>query len=143
MTAITADRKFIIEGIEYSKAYPLKATTGVAYMGGLMATDSAGNATSLTDIAAVRCVGVARKGAVNTGAAGAVWVECIDQCVVDFAIDGAALDFTDYGKTVFGLDNATVTDATNGAQDVAVGSLIRIEGGRAFVLLGVPGFANA
>lgn len=141
MTAVTADRRYIKEGMGVKVQYPMKATDGVVYEGALVQIDSSGNATNGTDSASVRIVGIAVAGCSNTGAAGAKVCEVWQECTVGLAIEGSTLNYTDIGKTVVIKDNVTVTDAGEGTNDIPVGKLQRIEGGVAFVYIASAGFS--
>lgn len=144
--AVTVDRRLTIENgtLEGLGECPMIATTGVIYGGAMVIANAAGNCTNATDAAASRFVGIARRGQVNTGAAGAVVANLITSGDVELNINGSTLDATDIGKTVFIFDNDTVTDATAAANDIPVGSLVRLSSATTcFVRLFTPGFVAA
>jgi len=129
MAAVTSDQRITIENgnTECLGYYPMIATTGVVYAGTFVMLDASGNATTLTDAANVVFGGVAKAGAVNTGVAGAVKAEVFTGGDFHFPIQGTTLDATDIGKTVYALDNYTITDKGTPTNDIAVGQLIRLE----------------
>lgn len=135
--AITADRRFTFYGdIPPPLDFPMKATTGVAYAGGLVVADSSGNVTNGTDAASVKCVGVAAEGKTNTGSAGAERLNCYGLgATIDFAIYNNSLGFSDIGGPVYLYDNETVAASGSTSNSVFVGILRAIQGGRALVAL--------
>lgn len=142
--AVTADRRLVLENGNTMGlgSCPMIATSGVVYAGAMVIANAAGNCTNATDAASSRFVGVARKGATNTGSAGAVIAELITAGDCEFNIDATSLDATDIGKTVFIKDNDTVTDAAGATNDIPVGALVRLSSATTcFVRLFTPGFA--
>lgn len=126
--ASTADRRSTIENgnILGLGECPMIATTGVVHGGCFVIANTAGNCTNGTDAASSRFVGVAREGATNTGAAGAVIAKLYTSGDFLFNISASTLDATDIGKTVYIFDNDTVTDAGTATNDIPVGTLIRL-----------------
>jgi len=142
--AVTTDRRLTVEnGDILGEGFcPMIATTGVVYAGAMVIANASGNCTNATDAASSRFVGIARRGATNTGAAGAVQAELLTSGDVELNIQGTSLDATDIGKTVFIFDNDTVTDAAGATNDIPVGSLVRLSSATTcFVRLFTPGFS--
>lgn len=144
--ASTVDIRPIIENgnNEALGSCPMIATTGVVYGGCMVIANTAGNCTNATDAASSRFVGIARKGATNTGSAGDVVAELYTGGDFHIAIHSTSLDATDIGKTVFIYDNNTITDAGTATNDIPVGTLVRLASASVGVVrLFTPGFASS
>jgi hypothetical protein len=112
MTAATADRE-AKKHTERIRAYPVAAATTI-YKGTGVAKDAAGNAISITDSAAVKFVGIAIEGVINTtaegyGTAGDLRVRVDTRGVHAMVSSGLAL--TDQGADLYWADNQTVQTA--------------------------------
>lgn len=110
MTATSTDRKcdHIAEGIE---SYPVYTATTI-YNGSAVAVNASGYAVSLTDSAAVKFVGIAAEGVINTtaagyGSSGQLSVKVYTRGV--HAMVAAGLAVTDQGAELWWSDNQTVT----------------------------------
>lgn len=112
MTASAADRntKSFDQGL---LSYPVAAATQI-YLGCAVAVDAAGNAVNLTDSAAVKFVGIASEGVINTtaegyGTAGDLNVKVFTRGI--YAMVAAGLALTDQYADLYWADNQTVQKA--------------------------------
>ena len=132
MAALTENRDTPIK-VKATQAYPMAAATKIFAGAAVVVTKSTGNCTNATDATGVAFVGIAIDLYDNTGGAAAA-KQCVvrNTGVVEFAATGTLT----VGDTAYVADNQTVTDATTATNDVAVGKVVKISGGRAWVDIG-------
>lgn len=132
MAALTENRDTPIKKAD-TQAYPVAASTNIFAGAAVVVTKSTGHATNATDASGVAFVGVAKDQYDNTGGAAAA-IDCvvIATGVVEFAATGALT----VGDNAYVADNQTVTDATTATNDVLVGKVVQVGGGKAWVKIG-------
>lgn len=111
----------------------------VIYAGTMFGRDATGYVVPVTAATGLIAVSVAKQSADATGkASGALEIEGYTGVFgMDIGTAGDALTELDVGKTVYGIDNQTVGKTDGGATRSAVGKLVRVEGGQAFVQFGI------
>lgn len=141
MTAATKDR----DAVAYSEglvAYPVAAATTI-YLGTAVAVNSSGYAVALTDSAAVKFVGIASEGVINTtaegvGAAGDLNVKVHTRGVYKMVASGLALG--DQMCDLYWTDNQTVGKTVT---DQYAGKLVRYTAATEALVDIAPALTNA
>ena len=112
------------------------AASSETFLNCFVNVDANGRVLNGTDAAAQRCAGVSAERRSNGAVAGATRANVRTGVVVEFFISGVTIDGSDVGRNCVIFDNDTVTDALTAVNDVVVGVVRRVEGGRAFVEVG-------
>ena len=139
MAALTAARntaKIDDPVIPRTMALPIAAATTI-FAGSLVCTNAAGYAVPCTTSTTLKGVGRAKNTVINTGAAGAMTIEC-DRGAFPFDMGTStdALTIANRFAPVYGSDDHTV-NATNGSTTRSqVGILLDVVGTQAIVLVG-------
>lgn len=121
--ALSADRVVRKRGagIPTRRVYLMKASTTI-YRGSIVCVDTNGLAVPAADTAAFVCVGIATNGQVSA-ASGSYYIEV--ECGYEFLLPvGAGITQADVGAKAVVVDDASVTDAGAGTNDVVVGTII-------------------
>lgn len=134
MTALSADKRRVVENAQLSKlTYYPAAANAVWYAGSLINVDTSGNALAAADTSGYKCVGVARTGGNNTGgSAGDVSIQ-VEFGQVEKLVAGTGITAADIGTNCTVADDATVTDAATATNDVLVGRIVRVDSDGAWV----------
>lgn len=140
MTALSADKARHVKGSPIGGPAMDVAASTTLYGGGLICNDTSGNAVPAADTASYTLAGVSSEKVDNSsGSVGDETVAPEYGQVEELEIQGSSLDKTDIGKNVFVQDDQTVTDAATATNDVKVGLLRGVSGGKAYVQIGVFG----
>lgn len=134
MTALAADKLRERDGQAYQIPIPVAASTTI-YQGALVCYNTSGYAVPAADTSGFRIAGVATAQVVNSGSAGDKTV-VVERGQLE-KIATAVVNLADSGGDCVVADDATVTDAAAGTNDVRVGIVERFETGFAWVRVGV------
>lgn len=118
--AVTANQVIKRQGRDGNiVAVPVAASKRL-YEGTLCYLDASGNATDVINTDVGRFIGIVRGEVDNsTGSAGDKTVECWTDGTFELTLSSATLVAADVGKTVYGVDNATISET--GADQPEVG----------------------
>ena len=121
--ALSADR--IVrkrgKGIPTRRTYLMAASTTI-YRGSIVTTNASGLAVPAADTAAFNTVGIATNGQVSA-ASGSYYITV--ECGYEFLLPVAAgITQADVGSKAVVVDDASVTDAAAGTNDVVVGTIV-------------------
>jgi hypothetical protein len=145
MTALSADKRVQ----SYETGARVLASIGAAanavwYKGSLIARNASGYGVVASDAANIAVVGIAREGGNNTGGSnGAKEIPIEYGAVYQLEIQSTSITIADIGLTAVVQDDQTVTDAATASNDIPVGRIVDVRGGKAWVEVGRPGWSVA
>jgi hypothetical protein len=141
MTALAAARRVLrygSEAVPLLQNYPVKGTTKI-WPGAIVCLNASGLAIPGATATSLIAVGIALELADNSAGADSAITVQVEQGVHDFtnSAAGDAIAQADVGKDCYIVDDQTVAKTDGSAARSRAGKVIRIEGGRVYVQMGI------